>query len=176
MTFGPAADPAVEARLGVGSRHGGERPMFVHDFAEVRRPVALVVARLAAPTPTWMGPVARAACGDAAAALALAGVPGLPGGQDLDVRVETGPPRVHGDTSIVGLRWTTSPEAALRDLDADLEVGPFGDRRTQLVLHGRCDPPADVEVPEAALRRAARVGVRAFLTGLAQALELEPPR
>ena len=88
-----------------------------------------------------------------------------------DCRGEVGPVRNHGDVTLLAFSWQATGSGSLFPaLDADLELSPVGDGRTEMTLMGRYQPPGGAlgrRVDELLLHRLADATVRAFLTSLA---------
>lgn len=86
------------------------------------------------------------------------------------VRVTCGEPVEHGDTLILPITWTAERmPSAFPVMQADLEVAPFGEGRTQVTLMGRYEPPLDSlgrRLDRLLLHRIAQATVRAFLARL----------
>jgi hypothetical protein len=83
------------------------------------------------------------------------------------VLVELGRPLRSGSKVVFPLRWAASGPAGLfPSLDADLEVAPLGDGRTQLAMSARYVPPfkgVGRVIDRAVLSRAAEATLKDFL-------------
>ena len=86
------------------------------------------------------------------------------------VRVELGRPIRSGSKVIFPLRWAASGPAGLfPSLDADLDVAPLGDGRTQLAMSARYVPPlggVGRVIDRAVLSRVAEATLKDFLDRL----------
>ena len=94
------------------------------------------------------------------------------------VEIELGPVRHHGDITLLAFSWRATGAATLFPvLDADLEVSPLGEGRSELALRGRYEPPGGLvgrSLDQLLLHRLADATLRAFLTYLAAALTAVP--
>ncbi len=90
------------------------------------------------------------------------------------VEVTFGPVRSHSDVTLLAFTWQATGSGSLFPaLDADLELSPLGEGRTELTLRGRYQPPGGVigrRIDELLLHRLADATVRAFLSSLAARL------
>ena len=151
---------------------------FVHDFAGVDRPVEDVLAAvhgvLAVESVSSL--VRRAWCQEAAALDSNGGDPASAGRIDPTelLHVESGPPRVRRDATVVPVSWSGGERAGFPPLECDLEFTSFGDDRTHIHLYGRS---STADVAESASRRGSitnRVAVavvRRFLGELVSELD-----
>lgn len=90
------------------------------------------------------------------------------------VEIRLGPVRQHGDITLLAFSWhAVGPGSLFPVLDADLEVSPLGDDRTEVSLKGRYEPPGGAlgrSIDRFLLHRLADATVRAFLSRLAAQL------
>jgi hypothetical protein len=151
--------------------------MFVHDFAYVDLPVEAVRRRVLAGGDGWLSTLAEAAADEGEALRIRVGpMDGMPRIGKV-VSVDTAAPYVRGDVMVMPLVWhATGVSAAFPVLQADLEVAPIGDDRTQLSLLGRYDPPLGPlgrRLDALLFHRLAEASVRSFLRRVAGSLETE---
>jgi hypothetical protein len=90
------------------------------------------------------------------------------------VDIRFGPVRCHGDVTLLAFSWhATGTTTLFPALDADLEVSPLGESRSELAVRGRYDPPGGAlgrSADRLLLHRFADATVRAFLSSLATQL------
>lgn len=155
------------------------RVVFVQDFQVAERPYEEVVA--------WIGQDARRLF---QRALEDARVEGerlrgrvcpanWPAVLAKTVELRCEPLRIRGDLALVAFSWRASGAPSLfPELDADLEIAPFGAWQTRLTLLGRYQPPGGVlgwHLDQLVLRRLAESTLRAFLRSLCAAVEEAVP-
>lgn len=148
--------------------------MFVQDFMIVERPCAELVAEVESGASVLF----RHALGEAEADLnrlrVKVGPQNWPALMAKTVDIRLGPIRRHGDLTLLAFSWHATGTASLFPaLDADLEISPLGDHRSELALRGRYDPPGGVlgrSADRLLLHRLADATVRAFLSSLANRL------
>jgi hypothetical protein len=151
--------------------------MFVQDFQLIERSYPQVAAELQM---------------NAASVLINAVAPASDASQHLAARVSPvsrqslltrtaeirlGPIRSHGDGLIVAFSWNTPDVSAVfAHLDADLEVAPFGQDRTEATLRGSYEPPGGIlgkRADQAIFHRIAEGTVRLFLAEVCRTLEFD---
>jgi hypothetical protein len=153
---------------------GGPRELFVQDFMMVERPCREIVAELG----DGAAALFRHSLGEAEANLdrlhLKVGPENWPVLLAKTVEVQFGPVRSHGDVTLLAFSWQATGSGSLfPTLDADLELSPVGENRTELTLMGRYQPPGGAlgrRVDELLLHRLADATVRAFLSSLAARL------
>ena len=91
-----------------------------------------------------------------------------------EVAVELGAPVRSSSKAVFPLRWEASDHPGLFPaLDADLEVAPLGDSRTQLAMSARYVPPFGTvghAIDRALLSRVAEATLKDFLDRVAEAI------
>jgi hypothetical protein len=148
--------------------------LFVQDFMMVERPCHEIVAELEGGAAALF----RRSLGEAEANLdrlhVKVGPENWPVLLAKTVEVRFGPVRKHGDVTLLAFTWQATGSGSLfPELDADLELSPVGDNRTELTLLGRYQPPGGAvgrRVDALLLHRLANATVRAFLSSLATTL------
>lgn len=148
--------------------------MFVQDFMIVERPCGELVAELE----VGAGLLFRQCLGEAEADLdrlrVKVGPENWPALLAKTVEVQFGPVRSHGDVTLLAFSWhATGTGSLFPALDADLELSPLGQNRTELTLRGRYEPPGGIlgrRIDQLLLHRLADATVRAFLSSLAARL------
>ena len=144
--------------------------MFVQDFMIVDRPCGDLVGELEARA----GTLFRDAVGEARADLdrlrVKVGPEVWPVPLARTVEVTLGPARQHGDVTVLPFAWHATGAGSLFPvLDADLEVSPLGEGRSEIALRGRYDSPGGTpgrKVDQFLRYRLANATVRAFLSRL----------
>jgi hypothetical protein len=155
---------------------GGFREVFVQDFIMIQRPCSELVAELEA----GAGTLFRQALGEAETDLdelrVKVGPESWPALLAKTVEVHLGPVRSHGDVTVLAFSWQAAGTGSLFPaLDADLELSPLGEGRSQLTLRGRYEPPGGIlgrHIDQFLLYRLADATVRAFLSRLAKRLAI----
>jgi hypothetical protein len=153
---------------------GGNAVVFVQDFMIVERDCDELLAELQAGADGLF----RQALGEAEVDLdqlrVRVGPEKWPALLAKTVHVRLGPVRNYGEVTLLAFSWeATGPGSLFPALDADLELSPLGDGRTELTLRGRYEPPGGVvgrHIDQLLLHRLADATVRAFLTRLAAQL------
>jgi hypothetical protein len=148
--------------------------MFVQDFMIVERPAGQLVAEIE----SGAGSLLRHALGAAEPDLDMirvkVGPDSWPALLAKTVEIRTGPVRRHDDMTIIAFSWrATGTGSMFPVLDADLEVSPLDEARSELALRGRYDPPGGSlgrGADRLLLHRLAHATVRAFLSSLASRL------
>ena len=148
--------------------------MFVQDFMIIDKPSSEIVALLQGEAGSLLGEAVEAA-GAGLDHLRLKVAPGSwPTLLAKQVEVRLGPVRRHGEVTLIAFTWSaTGPGSLFPALDADLEVSPLGEERSEVALHGRYDPPGGGVgrgMDRLLLNRLANATVRAFLSNLAERL------
>jgi hypothetical protein len=169
---GGVGDTSASTRVGQGATGAA---LFVHDFVAVGRPMDEVLERVGSELqPERLAVlICRAWHEDADLVRktgVLASLPAEPG----DVDVHVGVPRFRSDAVVLPLRWSPRPPGWLPNLDADLEIASFGDRRTHVHLLGRYELPTGITrmSSDASLVQRMTVAlVRQVLAGLSEAME-----
>jgi len=147
--------------------------VFVQDFMIVNRPADEVVAELE--DGARLGRAVKGA-GEALSQMRLkVGPRNWPSLLAKTVEVVPGPVRRHDDVTLLAFSWrATGPGSLFPTLDADLEVSPLGEGRSEVALRGRYEPPGGAPGKVAdrlVLHRLADATVRAFLSQLVLQLE-----
>lgn len=145
--------------------------MFVRDFVHVVQPFERVAPRFVTST-TWLVPIAEQAAAAARDVAVTLGGANRPEGEPLgSLRCQIGPLRARATSLLLPL-WFVSDEstAALPDLAGDLEVAPVGTARSLLAFGATYRRPAQDLHEVERVARAAEVGVRTFLDGIAVVL------
>lgn len=141
--------------------------MFVQDFQVVEAPFERVQAALRGDGESLLSGALDGARAEGERLRAKVGPAGWPAvlSKTMDLRVSA--PRTHEDCAVVSFSWAASGGASLfPTLEADLEVAPLGDDRTQVVLRGRYVPPGGLVgrgVDRLVLHRVAESTIRALL-------------
>jgi hypothetical protein len=90
------------------------------------------------------------------------------------VELEVGEPVRMGTVTALPLRWVASgPHGLFPSLDADLEVAPLPDGRSQLAISARYEPPLGVlgrAIDRVVLHRVAEATVKDFLDRVREAV------
>ncbi len=148
---------------------------FVRYYAELELPTGAVEAALDALPAEWLVAMANKAHARALG-LMLEADPHL--GDDLAGRVvELGmePAENHQSTTIRTMAWALiGPDSVRPLLEADLEVGSLGHRRSQLAVAGRYYVPGagtNRPIDRGAAQRVGEATIKDFVDGLADALE-----
>lgn len=148
--------------------------MFVQDFMIIDRPSGEVVALLQGDAGSLLGEALEAAGAGLDHLRIKVGPGSWPALLAKTVKVQLGPVRRHGEVTLLAFSWqATGPGSLFPVLDADLEVSPLGDQRSELALHGRYEAPGGSlgrSVDRLLLHRLADATVRAFLSHLAARL------
>jgi hypothetical protein len=158
----------------------GPKEVFVQDFMIVERPCDELVAELV----VGAGTLFRQALGEAEVDLGQLRVKvGPESGPTLlskTVAVHIGPLRRHGDVTLLAFSWQATGTGSLFPaLDADLQLSPVGEGRSELTVQGRYEPPDGIlgrRIDQFLLHRLADATVRAFLSSLANRLAVSGTR
>ena len=148
--------------------------MFVQDFMIVERPCHELVAELEG----GAGVLFRQSLGEAEADLDRLRLKVAPENWPVllakTVEVSFGPVRRHGDVTLLAFSWQATGSGSLFPaLDADLELSPVGESRSELTVQGRYEPPGGTvgcHIDQFLLHRLADATVRAVLSSLANRL------
>ncbi|MHB1614606.1 MAG: hypothetical protein ACYCXA_07075 [Actinomycetes bacterium] len=150
---------------------------FVHDFIYLETPWDRALGRLLAAQGTRLDATATDVYAEGIRVLTRVGPVGSRAGLSKRVELRLGEPRHREDTVVVPMTWTTEDSSSLfPELDADLELAPFGPTRTELTLNGTYVPPMGLigrRLDQLLLHRVAEATVRSLLRHLA--VELEEP-
>lgn len=148
---------------------------FLRYFVELRLPPAAVDAALEELPPQWLITAANKAH-DRAIGLMVETDPLA--GEDLAgavVVLRMGPATRNGSTSIRTMAWAlVGPRSATPLLEADLEVGSLGNRRTQLAIAGRYFLPGsgtNRHIDRGMAQRVGEATIKEFVDGLARLVQ-----
>lgn len=157
--------------------------MFVRDFIHVRQPFTAVAPRFVSDT-SWLAPIAEEAAAVArdlsrslrtepvgTAAGSPAPVGAANGSRDdrrAVVRCEVGPVRARAHSILVPM-WLIDEgaDSSLPELTGDLEVAPVGSTHSLIALGATYRRTTRERDELQRVERAAEVGVRTFLNGIA---------
>jgi hypothetical protein len=96
------------------------------------------------------------------------------------VLLELGRPVRSGSKMVFRLRWSASgPAGVFPSLDADLEIAPLGDGRTQLAMSARYVPPFGAvgrRIDRAVISRVAEATLKDFLDRVGDVIVSPPER
>ena len=148
--------------------------MFVRYYLELPLPPARVEEVLLGAAPEWLSNLAGEAQRRGDGLLAEVGVGPLGARLGRRVAVQLGKPVEFPSMTSLPLTWEPlGMDGLFPRLEADLEVGPLGEDRTQLAISARYRPPLGV-VGRAAdrvlLHRVAEATVKDFLDRVGQAI------
>ncbi len=153
--------------------------MFVQDFVYLDADYDLVCERLAALGQDGTLASSAAAVYRHGEELLIRVRPGESPAVSKTVRLEMGPVMQRGDGVVFPLTWTATGAAPLfPQMEADLEVAPFGGGRVQLSFLGRYRVPLGRfgrRLDELVLHRVAQATVREFLQRVASYAAGEQP-
>lgn len=148
--------------------------MFVRYFVGLEMPASVAAEALLDEPSVWMAGLARDA-GDRGDHL-MAEV-GFATAVRIErpVEVEVGAPIRLADKTVLPLRWRPMSTARLLpDMEADVELAPLGERRSQLAMTARYTPPFGLlgrVADRALLHRVAEATVKDFVDAVAAQLE-----
>jgi hypothetical protein len=152
--------------------------MFVRYYLELPIPPARVEQALLGP-PEWLSELAGEAQRRGDVLLAEVGVGPLGPRLGRRVAVRLGTPVAFPSKTSLPMTWEPLGMAGLLPrLDADLEVGPLGQDRTQLAISARYRPPLGVvgqAIDQVLLHRVAEATVKDFLDRVGQAITGQGP-
>jgi hypothetical protein len=150
--------------------------MFARYFVEVPLPAGQVERALLDSPAGWLSAMAGAAQERGDGLLIEVGVGPMEGGLRRRVSLRLGEPVRF--PSMISLPLTWEPvglEGLLPRLDANIELGPLGEDRTQLAISARYQPPLGVvgqAVDRVLLHRVAEATLKDFLDRVGQAITL----
>jgi len=148
--------------------------MFVRYYLELALPFEEVENTLLREPQDWVPGLAEAA--EARGEVLLAEVGFGPPGRRLEkrVQIELGRPFQLASKSVLPMTWrATGPQAAFPSLEADIEVAPIGQNRTQLSVSARYQPPLGPfgrAVDRTLLHRVAEATIKDFVDRAGEAL------
>jgi hypothetical protein len=149
--------------------------LLLHDYAYVDLPIDAVRRRLTSDPSSWLTSLAISAGADEEALRLRVGPAGDAPLLSRTVRVTCGAPIQRGEVLILPLTWNSERmSSAFPVLEADLEVAPLGDDRTQVTLMGRYEPPLGAfgrGLDRLLFHRIAQATVRSFLGRLSRSLD-----
>jgi len=147
--------------------------MFARYFIELPVPAERVEERLLHDPESWLPGLAREANRRGDALLAEVGF-GRTHRVARTVEIRCGTPIRAGSKFAMPLRWSASGMTGLfPELEADLEVAPLGEGRTQLAMNARYAPPlgpVGTAIDRAVLFRVAEATIKDFLDRVGEAL------
>lgn len=153
--------------------------MFLRYFVELDLPFAAVEETLLRAPQEWLPGVVAEANGHGEQLLADLGIQA--GGKEVSKRgeLEIGRPRRLGSATHLPITWrATGVPGLFPTLEADIEVAPLGERRTQLSISGTYDPPLGLlgrVADRALLHRVAEAAVKSFLDRTAEVIGSRVP-
>jgi hypothetical protein len=153
--------------------------MFIRYFLELPVPLEGVEQRLLASPETWVPGLARDAEDRGELLLAEVGFP-VDGDHRVGtaVEIELGTPRTFLLGTLVPPRWRAAGARRLfPELEADLEIAPLGQDRTQLSISARYRPPMGAVgrvLDRALLHRVAEATIKDFLDRVGEVLATVP--
>lgn len=152
----------------------GEARVFLLDSAVVDEAFDSVAARVLGDADALLGGALDSARAEGERLRVRVGPPAWPSAFAKQVDIARGPVRVLDDRLIVAFSWSATGAASLfPQLDADLEVAPFGLARTEIVLRARYAPPGGSigrGADRLLLHRVAESTLRAFLSRICDQL------
>ena len=147
--------------------------MFVRYYLELPLPPARVEQALLG-SPEWLSELAGEAQRRGDVLLADVGVGPLGPRLGRRVAVQLGKPVAFPSMTSLPMTWEPlGMDGLFPRLDADLEVGPLGEDRTQLAISARYRPPLGVvgqAIDRVLLHRVAEATVKDFLDRVGQAI------
>ncbi|MEP7060520.1 MAG: hypothetical protein ABI828_07290 [Actinomycetota bacterium] len=147
--------------------------MLARYFIELPLPLSVVTGRLLADPERWVPGIADQANERGDALLAEVGF-GTGRRVSHKVAVSFGPALEMASTTLIPFHWSpVGPHAYLPSLDADIEVAPLGQGRTQVSINARYKPPLGPvgrAVDRALLHRVAEATLKDFLDRLGAAI------
>ncbi len=148
--------------------------MFVRYYLELPLPPARVEQTLLGSAPEWLSELAGEAQRRGDGLLAEVGVGPLGARLGRRVAVRLGQPVAFPSMTSLPMTWEPlGMDGLFPRLDADLEVGPLGEGRTQLAISARYRPPLGVvgqAIDRVLLHRVAEATVKDFLDRVGQAI------
>ncbi|MDA8291331.1 MAG: hypothetical protein M0Z33_06570 [Actinomycetota bacterium] len=153
---------------------GGGPHVFVLDSEVVDQAFETIVARVRTDADLLLGGALDSARAEGERLRGRVGPPGWPVAFAKEVEIERGPVRVLHDHVLLAFSWTATAAASLfPQLDADLEIAPYGLAQTEVLLRARYEPPGGTigrGVDQLLLRRVAESTLRAFLARICDQL------
>jgi hypothetical protein len=150
--------------------------MFARYFVEVPLPADQVERALLVSPAEWLSAIAGAAQERGDGLLVEVGVGPLEAGFRRRVFLRLGEPVRFPSMTSVPLTWEpVGLEGLLPRLDANIELGPLGEDRTQLAISARYQPPLGVvghAIDRVLLHRVAEATLKDFLDRVGQAITL----
>jgi hypothetical protein len=150
--------------------------MFARYFVEVPLPADQVERALLVSPAEWLSAIAGAAQERGDGLLVEVGVGPLEAGFRRRVSLRLGEPVRFPSMTSVPLTWEpVGLEGLLPRLDANIELGPLGEDRTQLAISARYQPPLGVAghaIDRVLLHRVAEATLKDFLDRVGQAITL----
>jgi len=150
--------------------------MFARYFVEVPLPADQVERALLDSPAGWLSAIAGAAQERGDGLLVEVGVGPMEAGLRRRVSIRLGEPVRFPSMTSVPLTWEPiGLEGVLPRLDANIELGPLGEDRTQLAISARYQPPLGVvgrAVDRVLLHRMAEATLKDFLDRVGQAIAL----
>jgi hypothetical protein len=150
--------------------------MFARYFVEVPLPADQVERALLDSPAEWLSAIAGAAQERGDGLLVEVGVGPLEAGFRRHVFLRLGEPVRFPSMTSVPLTWEpVGLEGLLPRLDANIELGPLGEDRTQLAISARYQPPLGVvghAIDRVLLHRVAEATLKDFLDRVGQAITL----
>jgi hypothetical protein len=150
--------------------------MFARYFVEVPLPADQVERALLDSPAEWLSAIAGAAQERGDGLLVEVGVGPLEAGFQRRVSLRLGEPVRFPSMTSVPLTWEpVGLEGLLPRLDANIELGPLGEDRTQLAISARYQPPLGVvghAIDRVLLHRVAEATLKDFLDRVGQAITL----
>jgi hypothetical protein len=148
--------------------------MFLRYFIELPLPAEAVERALLASPADWLPRLADRAGRHGQDLLVEVGIGTPDRGLRKRVRVGFGPVVRHPSRTILAMTWQPTGVSTLFPLlEAELEVGTLGGRRTQLALNASYRPPLRVvgrAIDRALLHRVAEATIKEFLDQVGQAI------
>jgi hypothetical protein len=150
--------------------------MFARYFIEVPLPADQVERALLDSPAGWLSAIAGAAQERGDGLLVEVGVGPIEAGLRRRVSLRLGKPVRFPSMTSVPLTWEpVGLEGLLPRLDANIELGPLGEDRTQLAISARYQPPLGVvghALDRVLLHRVAEATLKDFLDRVGQAITL----
>jgi hypothetical protein len=150
--------------------------MFARYFIEVPLPADQVERALLDSPADWLSAIAGAAQERGDGLLVEVGVGPMEAGLRRRVSIRLGEPVRFPSMTSVPLTWEpVGLEGLLPRLDANIELGPLGEDRTQLAISARYQPPLGVgghALDRVLLHRVAEATLKDFLDRVGQAITL----
>ena len=153
--------------------------MFIHDFIELDIPAPVACRRLLEGDGAWVVPLAEGAYREGEALRVRVGPSPASRALSKQVLLRFEKPHPRGEVLVLPLRWLASGTPGLfPEMEADIEVGPIGEQRSQVSFLGRYRAPLGAAgrlADSLLLHRLAESSVRSFLQRVGAALEQGQP-